>query len=441
MESAAPERQPDQHAGDPAADLGRTPEPLGARGATDGALADAPERINAAAASFVNQAASASDEQAKVGRHVRTGQEAPAAQSTPAPAAHVEPAASAAQQQAENAPVDFWRYRVQASQQAPGQGAPRAAAQPAAQHPSGHASPAAAQPAQAQPSAQPQSGHVAAGSSYAQTPAGAGAPAAGQVPDGAAAAGPRVSYYGSQPSAAPYPAQQGASGYAQQSAAATRDAAVRYAEQTLAYQGDASLRAQQMATMQGTHAAVEVAPRKSSALAGILSFVIMLAIVVGAAWLMRMFVVSPYEIPSGSMEQTILSGDKVFSEKLSYYMHGIQPGDIVTFDDPEVNGRTLIKRCIAVAGQTVELHDGIVYVDGAPLDEPYTNGKPSEALTPAPGMTVDYPYTVPEGHIWVMGDNRTNSADSRYFGAVPTSSVTGHAFCIYWPFDRMSLLN
>ena len=229
--------------------------------------------------------------------------------------------------------------------------------------------------------------------------------------------------------------------YAQRSAIATREAAVRYAEQTLAAQGDASLRAQQVATMQGTHAAVEVAPRKSSALSGVLSFIIMLAIVVGMAWLMRTFVVSPYEIPSGSMEQTILSGDKVFSEKLSYYMHGINPGDIVTFDDPEVAGRTLIKRCVAVAGQTVDLQGGLVYVDGVVKDEPYTSGKPSEELTPAPGVEISYPYTVPEGYIWVMGDNRTNSADSRYFGAVPTTSVTGHAFCIYWPFDRMGLLN
>ena len=96
----------------------------------------------------------------------------------------------------------------------------------------------------------------------------------------------------------------------------------------------------------------------------------------------------------------------------------------------------LIKRVIATGGQTVDLRDGVVYVDGVPLDEPYTQGKPSNDLNS--GIT--YPYTVPEGHVWVMGDNRTNSADSRAFGAIPLESVTGHAVLRYWPLDRIGTL-
>ena len=98
----------------------------------------------------------------------------------------------------------------------------------------------------------------------------------------------------------------------------------------------------------------------------------------------------------------------------------------------------LIKRVIAVGGQTVDLRDGAVYVDGEKLDEPYTEGKQSKPLSNSNGIT--YPYKVPEGEIWVMGDNRTNSLDSRVFGSVPVENVTGHAFWRYWPLSSFGSL-
>lgn len=168
----------------------------------------------------------------------------------------------------------------------------------------------------------------------------------------------------------------------------------------------------------------------------------MVAIVAAITVLLRMFVFVPYEIPSGSMEETIMTGDMVFSEKVSYYFRSPQRGDIVTFDDPEVAGRTLIKRVIAVGGQTVDLVDGKVVVDGVVLDEPYTGGKESYPLSRiATGVTVEFPYTVPDGYVWVMGDNRTSSQDSRYFGAIPGSSITGRAALVYWPFNDFGLLS
>ena len=149
---------------------------------------------------------------------------------------------------------------------------------------------------------------------------------------------------------------------------------------------------------------------------------------------LRMFVFVPYEIPSGSMEDTIMPGDMVFSEKISYYMRSPERGDIVTFADPQVAGRTLIKRVIATEGQTVDLVDGKVVVSGVTLDESYTSGRESFPLErTAPGVDVTFPYTVPAGHVWVMGDNRTASQDSRYFGAIPISSITGRAAVVYWP--------
>lgn len=171
-----------------------------------------------------------------------------------------------------------------------------------------------------------------------------------------------------------------------------------------------------------------------------ISFLVMVAIIVAAAWTLRAFVIEPFQIPSGSMEQTIQTGDMVFAEKVSYRFADPRPGDIVVFSDPQVPSRTLIKRVIATGGQTVDLRDGGVYVDGVALEEPYTDGLPSYPLRPVGNVDISYPYTVPEGYVWVMGDNRTNSSDSRYFGPVDRDTVFGKAFVIYWPLDDLALL-
>lgn len=180
---------------------------------------------------------------------------------------------------------------------------------------------------------------------------------------------------------------------------------------------------------------------RSGALGTFIGLLVIVAFVLGLSWLLRTFVFQPYEIPSGSMEQTIMTGDMVFSEKVSYYFRDPEPGDIVTFSDPEIPGRILIKRVIAVGGQTVNINDedGLVYVDGVPLSESYTNGLPSYTLANSiAGVT--YPYTVPEGELWVMGDNRTNSQDSRYFGSIDQDTVTGRGAFVYWPFDNIGAL-
>ena len=176
-------------------------------------------------------------------------------------------------------------------------------------------------------------------------------------------------------------------------------------------------------------------------LGGVLEFIVMLVVVLVCAFIVRAFVVAPYEIPSGSMEQTIMPGDMVLAEKLSFMVKGddVQIGDIVTFRDPENPQRTLIKRCIARGGDTIDLQDGKVYLNGIELIEDYVT-EPTYPLETAAGEIIEYPYTVPEGYIWVMGDNRTKSSDSRYFGAVPETSVTGRAFAIYWPLGHMGSL-
>ncbi len=176
--------------------------------------------------------------------------------------------------------------------------------------------------------------------------------------------------------------------------------------------------------------------KKNSPLRLVIETLLIIVVAVGLATLFTRFVMQPYEIPSGSMEQTIEIGDRVFSEKLSYAFGEPAQGDIITFEDPSDPERVLIKRVIATGGQTVDLRDGAVYVDGVRLDEPYTQGKPSNDLNSG----IQYPYVVPEGYVWVMGDNRTNSADSRAFGAINTEDITGRAVFRYWPLDRIGTL-
>lgn len=175
------------------------------------------------------------------------------------------------------------------------------------------------------------------------------------------------------------------------------------------------------------------APR---ALAGVAEALLVVVLGFALALLMRVFVVESYVIPSGSMLQTLQVGDRLMGEKITYLTRDPRPGEIVTFLRVADDGtqETLIKRVIATEGQTVDLRGGRVYVDGEALDEPYTSGEPTYSLSQTPGSAgISYPYVVPEGCIFVMGDNRTNSSDSRFFGAVSVDSVTSHAWFIYWP--------
>lgn len=174
---------------------------------------------------------------------------------------------------------------------------------------------------------------------------------------------------------------------------------------------------------------------------GVAEFVVAFAIMIGCLLLLRHFVIEPFEIPSGSMEHTIEIGDRVFAEKVTVAVDPMpEPGEIVTFTNPADPSETLIKRVIAIEGQTVDLRDGKVYVDGVMLDEPYVYEDNETYAMRCNGTTqktdITYPYTVPEGCFWAMGDHREKSADSRVFGPVSAELVTGHAVFRYWPIFR-----
>ncbi|MCL4079575.1 signal peptidase I [Coriobacteriia bacterium Es71-Z0120] len=162
--------------------------------------------------------------------------------------------------------------------------------------------------------------------------------------------------------------------------------------------------------------------------------VVMVAVAFALATVVRTYVVQPYVIPTGSMIPTIEIQERVLANKFIYRFEKPKPGDIVVLDDPTGQVPTLIKRVVAVEGQTVDIENGAVIVDGVRLNEPYTHGKPTE---PGP---VPLPITIPKGYVWVMGDNRPNSSDSRVFGPVPMSFIHGKAILRIWPLSRFATL-
>lgn len=166
-----------------------------------------------------------------------------------------------------------------------------------------------------------------------------------------------------------------------------------------------------------------------------------------AAFLLRVYVVQPYYIPSESMEPTLhgcagCNDDHVLVDKVSYRIHGPRSGDIVVFhrpeavDSAEIPEKALIKRVVAVGLDRIAIKKGHVFVNRLVLDEPYLNK--DHSCYPSMNMAAQ---TVPKGDVFVMGDNRCDSRDSRFFGPVPDSSIIGRAFAIVWPINRLRLLH
>ncbi len=146
----------------------------------------------------------------------------------------------------------------------------------------------------------------------------------------------------------------------------------------------------------------------------------------------RPFVVEAFRIPSESMVPTLEVGDRVLANKFVYRFGEPQRGDIVVFEDIE-DDQTLIKRVVGVAGDEIEVRNGTLLVNGEEQEEPYLN----ENLP----FTGSYePTEVPEEHVFVMGDNRANSADSRMFGPLPVENIEGEAFMRFWPVPEIKSL-
>jgi signal peptidase I len=188
--------------------------------------------------------------------------------------------------------------------------------------------------------------------------------------------------------------------------------------------------------------------------------VVIVALALGLALAIQAWIVKPYQIPSGSMEPTLDIGQRVLVNRFIYNLHDPKIGDIVVFHPPEgaetaaecgvdvpdtepcpkatprESSQNFIKRVVAVGGDTLSIKEGHPVVNGVEKkDEPYTRPCGSASVCNMPKA-----ITIPKGYFFMMGDNRGESDDSRYWGPVPKSWIIGEAFATYWPPDRIGTL-
>ena len=174
----------------------------------------------------------------------------------------------------------------------------------------------------------------------------------------------------------------------------------------------------------------------------LIEYVIIFAVAFGLVFgFVRPFVVQAYVIPSASMEPTLhgcpgCTDDRVLVNKFIYRFKKPERGDIIVFKSVTNPNEDLIKRVIGLPGDTISLRNGKVFLNGKPQKEPYVVNKPCVAGLP---KTCSFgPVTVPKGHYFMMGDNRADSEDSRFFGAVPAKNIEGEAFMRFWPPGRIA---
>ena len=177
-------------------------------------------------------------------------------------------------------------------------------------------------------------------------------------------------------------------------------------------------------------------------------WILTLAVAVAVVLTVKVEVANPYRIPSSSMEPTLRCArpgagcdgtfsDRVIANRLAYRFGDPHRGDIVVFKAPPAaaqrctEGGTFVKRLIGLPGEVVSERDGIVYVDGRKLDEPYVD------LARRDHLTQTWPR-IPQGQYFMMGDNRVDSCDSRQWGTVPRGNLVGPVLFTYWPLDRIS---
>ena len=155
----------------------------------------------------------------------------------------------------------------------------------------------------------------------------------------------------------------------------------------------------------------------------------------------RSFILGPYKIPTGSMHPVLMEGDRIFVDKITYRFKEPRRGDIVVFKYPLDRKKDFVKRLVGFGGETLEIRDGQIYVDGQRLEKPasfaqrfYYNredwdyGKRGQKIA------------VPEGHLFVLGDNSAQSSDSRNWGFVSRKDLIGRAVLIWWPLNRFRLI-
>src|SRR3954451_14743882 len=164
---------------------------------------------------------------------------------------------------------------------------------------------------------------------------------------------------------------------------------------------------------------------------GILDWIVVIGIALLVAFVVRTFVLAHFVVDGHSMDYTLHDGDRVFVNKLSYRLHDPRRGDVVVLHDVEPGlDRDLIKRVIALPGETIEMRNCEVRIDGVILDEPYLD---PTVVTPGNCGADIAPTVVPADHVFVMGDNRPQSQDSRAIGPIDEDALVGRAFFFFCP--------
>jgi signal peptidase I len=177
----------------------------------------------------------------------------------------------------------------------------------------------------------------------------------------------------------------------------------------------------------------------------VIEWAVILMAVLLCTVLLRTYVIQSFYIPSPSMVPTLAVGDRIMVNKLSYDLHDVHRGDIVVFKRPPLEQQDfpdLVKRVIGLPGESVSTKDGHVYINGKLLNEPWLPDSPASYTGALPDdqhpqYNMPGPVTVPAGHYFVMGDNRTDSEDSRFFGPIPKDLIVGRAMAVVWPLSQI----
>lgn len=157
------------------------------------------------------------------------------------------------------------------------------------------------------------------------------------------------------------------------------------------------------------------------------------------ALVIRTFIIAPFKIPSGSMRMTLIEGDRILVSKFIYHFSDPHRGDIIVFKFPDDIKRPFIKRLVALGGDTVSISNGKILVNGKPFEGDgvlATNHYYNQGEYGQQGQVIQ----VPEGSLFVLGDNSNSSHDSRFWGFVPRELLIGRALCIFWPLNRIRSL-
>ncbi len=180
----------------------------------------------------------------------------------------------------------------------------------------------------------------------------------------------------------------------------------------------------------------------------LVEYVVTVVVAIAIALVVQAFVVKPYRVPTPSMANTVKAGDRVIIDRVLYGHRDIGRGDIIVFKGGEaVDNQVLLKRVVGLPGDVLAIADGRLMVNGAAADESFVRRVDGriEPTQPGPGgattpWSLGEPYVVPDGYYYVLGDNRTDSYDSRYWGPIARRTVIGRALVVYWPLSGIRAL-